>query len=152
MEKLDIDIFSGSKDLRDPFSYAVPLVEYYLRHGTMERFEMDNFQTINAIVSSSLLADWRIVARNNPQELRRYLDNVIQIIKQTEERGAKNILSVPIMRVCEKIQDIEETEEIREKIFEEVEDLCNKDIELTRLSRFICSGGEYQDFDERLDM
>lgn len=151
MEKPDIDIFSRSKDLRDPFSFAVPLVEYYLRHGTMVRFEMDYFQTISAIAQYSLLADWRIVARNNPQELSKYLDNVIEIIKQTEEKGVKNILSVPIMRVYDKVQDIEEVEDVRERIFEEVEELCNKDIELTRLSRFIISGGEYQDFVECLD-
>jgi hypothetical protein len=153
MNKLSRDCFTSESegDLSNPFKFAVPLVEYYLRHHNEGKMSEERISYMTAICCSSISAGWGELVINNPQEVTSYLAKVIEILKTTESKTYKNLLSQPIFSVLEKIEDIPEGKELYGEICDDVVRLCQEDVELTRLSRFLSSGGEYQDCYEELD-
>lgn len=141
-------------DLRDPFKYAIPLAESYLseyEEGRQNNDKIRRFHFMTTISVSAIFANWKVLIEKDPEEVSSYLDKVMKILKTTENKEEKSMLSNPIMFVLTKIQGVPSGEEVYGKYFQEVEELCKEDAEFTRLSRFISTGGVYPAFDEELD-
>jgi hypothetical protein len=152
MTNIKTDQVLSAKKLENPNDYAIPLVASYLANHTQGMDERERVATIVSIGISSISADWEGLIRVNPEKINEYLKNVIEILKETTGKEHKNALSQPIFSVLEKIENIPEGGELYGEICQEVVQMCQEDVELTRLSRFLSSGGEYQEFDETLDI
>jgi hypothetical protein len=151
MSLLEKESFSSEKRLESPHNYAIPLVEKYLSNHKKGLNDNSRLNAAVLIALSSISADWKGSVRENPSEVKNYLDMVIQVIQESKGKVLKNVLSEPIFSVLDKIEDIPAGREVYCEIFEKVDYLCQEESDLTRLSSFISSGGEYPKLAEGLD-